>query len=89
MKNISEYIKESQGSQFADKVKYSKEDFEKWSSEAKDLYIFAEQDNMILVYKKLDKPVEKTICRIDMEHIATYNFKTQTLFTDDVELFGH
>ena len=86
---VNENLNESQKSVFADEVKFSKEDFEKWSKEAKDLYIFAEQDNLILIYKKLEKPIEKTLCRIDVEHIATYNFKTQTLFTDDTALFGN
>lgn len=86
---VNENLNESQKSVFADEVKFSKEDFEKWSKEANDLYIFAEQDNLILIYKKLEKPIEKILCRIDVEHIATYNFKTQKLFTDDTTLFGN
>ena len=77
------------GSQFGDKAKYSEEDFKKWCSAAGKDFLFTEQGNLVLVYQNLVKPIQKDGYQIDIEHVATYNTKTHTIYTDDMSLFGH
>lgn len=92
MKQLSKYIAESDntghaknGSSFSEEVKYSKSDWEKWKKETKeDVLIgnYESEPNLELVYIPNHKG--KTV-----DHIATYNTKTETLFCDDIKLFGN
>ena len=91
MKTLNEFINEEQlGSAFKDKVKYSKDDWEKWlqlikkEEYGKDLLLGNYEDNpeLTLVYKTNDK--EKM-----MDHIASYDTKKEILYTDDINLFGN
>ena len=86
MKQINEYLRhESTGSSFEHEVKYSKADWEKWKKETKEDVLvgnYESEPTLELVYIPNHK--NKT-----MEHIATYNKKTEQLFCDDIKLFGH
>ena len=76
---------ESKGSAFENEVKYSKSDWEKWKKDSiKDLFVgnYENEPDLELVYI----PNHKTRM---MDHIATYNKKTETLFCDDINLFGN
>ena len=80
---INEY-KEDNGS-FANEVKYSKSDWEKWKKETKeDILIGNYDDNPNLELAYIPNHKDKT-----MKHIATYNTKTHVLWCDDIKLFGH
>lgn len=66
-------------------MKYTKSDWEKWKKETKEDVLVGNYENspeLELVYIPNHKA--KT-----MEHIATYNTKTQVLFCDDINLFGN
>lgn len=85
MKDIILKINESSGSSFSEQIKYSKSDWEKWKKETKeDVFVgnYENDPNLELVYIPNDK--DKT-----MNHIASYNKKTEILFCDDIKLFGH
>ena len=80
---INEY-KEDNGS-FANEVKYSNSDWEKWKKETKEDVMVGNYDaepEIELVYIPDHK--NRT-----MEHIGTYNKKKEVLFCDDIKLFGH
>jgi len=84
MKDIVSKINES-GSSFSEQVKYSKSDWEKWKKETKeDVFIgnYENEPDLELVYIPNNK--DKM-----MDHIATYNTKTNVLWCDDIKLFGH
>lgn len=93
MKSLIDRISESskfdykKGSSFTEKVKYSKEDWNKWLdyfyNGMSDKHIMLGNDpdsGMILVYIKNGEK---------LNHIASYNPKTTVLYTDDIKLFGH
>ena len=89
MKQLSKYISESnqemKGSSFSEKVKYSKKDWELWKKLTKEDVFVGNYDNepeLELVY--IPDHTSKTV-----KHIATYNTKTETLFCDDLKLFGN
>lgn len=85
MKDLRTIINEANNSLFSNKVKYSKSDWEKWKNTANDDVLvgnYEDDKDLELVYiiNHKDKKID---------HIATYNTKTEILWTDDIELFGH
>ena len=94
MKDLISYINESgnvghvkNGSSFAKKVKYSKENWHKWLENfyngTADKHIMLGNDpdsGILLVYIKNGEK---------LNHIASYNPKTTVLYTDDIKLFGY
>lgn len=90
MKDIVTKINESnQGSSF-EPYRYEKADWEEWlklikkEKFGKDIFIgnYDSDPELKLVYKINN--AKKT-----MDHIASYNVKTQTLYCDDINLFGN
>lgn len=89
MKQIIDFINESNGSSF-EAYRYENTEWNKWlelvkkEDFGKDILIgnYDSDPNLMLVYKANHS--KKT-----MEHIASYNKKTQTLYCDDIKLFGN
>ena len=80
---INEY-KEDNGS-FGYELEYSKSDWEKWKKKIKeDILIGNYDDNPNLELAYIPNHKDKT-----MQHIATYNKKTEVLWCDHIKLFGH
>ena len=85
MKNLVNYINEQQGSSFKEEVKYTKADWEKWKKNRPDeIYVGTDDDNKDLELVYIVNHKTRTV-----DHIASYNPKTQVLFCDDPKLFGH
>ena len=89
MKQINEYINQSvnefSGNAFSEKVKYTKSDWDKWKKETKEDVLVGNYESdpdleVVYVPNHKDKM---------MEHIGKYNKKTQTLYCDDIKIFGH
>ncbi len=94
MRNLNDFINENnnsgeiKGSAFAEKIKYSKKDFEKWIELWKDGKLSKEV--MISPYNKDTKLVLIYWINDDqkqIQHIASYNVKDEILMTDDIKLF--
>lgn len=92
MKQISNFINESnelKGSSFEAYI-YENAEWNKWlklinkEDFGKDILIgnYESYPNLMLVYKSNNS-------KKMMEHIASYNKKTQTLYCDDIKLFGN
>lgn len=85
MKNLVNYINEQQGSSFKEEVKYTKADWEKWKKNRPDeIYVGTDDAHKGLEVVYIVNHKTKTV-----DHIASYNPKTQVLFCDDTKLFGH
>lgn len=88
MKTLNSYINEQHnGSKFADEVKYSNADFNKWmkhitDNKLTDDIVVSEEEDLTLIYL-LDGKTKK------LKHIATYNKKSEVLSCDDIKLFGN
>ena len=83
--DLVSFINEHQGSLFKEEVKYTKADWEKWKKTRPDeIYVGTDDD-----YKDLELVYIVNHNTRTVDHIASYNPKTQVLFCDDIKMFGH
>lgn len=91
MKSLSSYVNEDfAGQSFKEKVKYTNKDFDSWQNTiSKDhdlgkkiLISPYEDESLMLIYLRKD---DSNI----IDHIGTYNKKTETLYCNDINIFGN